>query len=78
MKATIEITDLYAGESNYSWVKRFELESTEGLTQNQVIRRLKKLADLNGVRWRKVAECGDYMQFNFVGWYATAFIVWEY
>jgi len=78
MKATIEITDLFWGEANYGWVKRFELEDIEGLTQNQVIRRLKKLAGLNGVRWRKVAECGDYMQFNFVGWYATAFIVWEY
>jgi len=77
MRAYIEVTDLYAGESNYSWVKRHEIDC-DGLTQNQVIRRLKKLADLNGVRWRKVVDCGDYMQFNFVGWYATAFIVWEY
>ena len=78
MKATIEITDLFGSEANYGWVKRFELEDIEGLTQNQVIRRLKKAVGLNGVRWRKVVECGDYMQFNFVGWYATAFIVWEY
>ena len=78
MRAYIEITDLFCGQANYCWAKRFELDDIEGLTNNQVIRRLKKAADLNGVRWRKVAECGDYMQFNFVGWYATAFIIWEY
>jgi len=78
MRAYIEITDLFGGEANYSWGKRFELTDIEGLTHKQVVRRLKKKADLNGTRWRLVANCGDYYQYNFVGWYATAFIIYEY
>jgi len=76
--AYIEVTDLYGGEANYCWVKRYELEDIDGLTTNQIVRRLKRLAELNGVRWRKVAECGDYIQYKFIGWYATAFIIMEY
>lgn len=76
--AYIEVTDTYGGEANYCWCDREYLKDIEGLSTLQVIRRLKHKAGLSGIRWRKVAECGDYIQYKMVGYAVTAFIIWEY
>lgn len=76
MKATIEHTDLFCGEANYCWLNRASIE-TEGLTDNQIIRRLKKKIGLNGLRSRLIIESGDYKQYKIDGLCQTFFIIYE-
>ena len=47
-----ELTDTFAGEANYSWVRRGEAESKEGedFSDLAAVRRVKKALDLSGVR----------------------------
>lgn len=49
MIAKIEYTDLYGGESNYSWVTRHEF-NCEGMSNRAIVRRAKNLLDLQGVK----------------------------
>lgn len=49
-KHSIEITDLFGGEANYSWVRRMSFLSDENLSDLTVVRRLKKLAGWDGAK----------------------------
>ena len=49
MKAHVEYTDLFAGEANYAWVKRFEFDCTD-MTDLQIVRRAKKQLGISGNR----------------------------
>lgn len=37
MKLKIEITDTFAGEANYAWVRRYEAESKKDTVRSRVI-----------------------------------------
>ena len=58
----IEYTDTFCGETNYSWVKRFELTVPEELSDKTLMRIAKELCGLAGVRgtWY---ECSDSLKF---------------
>lgn len=49
MIAHVEYTDLFCGEANYAWVKRFDFDC-EGMTDLQVIRRAKSELGISGKR----------------------------
>ena len=49
MKAHIEYTDLFCGEANYAWVKRFDFDCTD-MTDLQIIRRAKSELGISGKR----------------------------
>lgn len=49
MKAHIEYTDLFCGEANYSWVRRFDFDAAN-MTDLQIIRRAKKQLGISGNR----------------------------
>ena len=49
MIAHVEYTDLFGGEPNYSWVKRFDFDCTD-MTDLQVIRSAKKQLGITGKR----------------------------
>ena len=49
MIASVEYTDLFGGEANYSWVKRFDFDCTD-MTDMQIIRRAKKQLGISGKR----------------------------
>ena len=76
MTAQIELTDTFCGEANYSWVKRHEFE-TDGLTDNQIIRKARKLIGLDGVRTNK-NDYGDMVQWNVSGACLVAFLTFNY
>jgi hypothetical protein len=44
----VEVTDTYGGESNYSWVKRYEQWITKGVSDREAVRIAKKLAGWTG------------------------------
>jgi hypothetical protein len=50
MKFMIEYTDTFAGDANYSWVRRAEFEAPETITDTALMRRAKKALGLSGVR----------------------------
>ena len=52
MMAHVEYTDLFAGESNYSWVKRFDFDA-EGMSDLQIIRRAKSELGISGKRSKR-------------------------
>jgi hypothetical protein len=43
----IEVTDTFCGESNYSWVRRYEFTAKSDLA---AVRKAKNLAGWNGIR----------------------------
>ena len=49
MIAHVEYTDLFAGEANYAWVKRFDFDCA-GMTDLQVVRRAKSELGISGMR----------------------------
>lgn len=71
---TVEYTDTYAGESNYSWVKRFTL-AHKG-TDRSLVRVVKKMLGLNGVR-AKVYYHGDTIEIRPAGMCTVAFVMYQ-
>jgi hypothetical protein len=59
----IEMTDTFAGEANYCWVKRGELEAPATLTRLALVRRAKALMGLNGVPCRTY-DHGDMVEIR--------------
>ena len=49
MIASVEYTDLFGGDANYSWVKRFDFDATN-MTDLQIIRRAKSELGISGNR----------------------------
>jgi hypothetical protein len=68
---TVEYTDTYGGESNYSWVKRLTLTHTG--TDRSLVRKVKKALGLNGVR-AHVHYHGDTIEIRPSGMCTVAFI----
>ena len=64
MKIQIELTDLFQGETNYSWVQRKEIEIKDNLTNNQIIRKAKQAFDLTGYR-TYTENYGDMIKLDF-------------
>lgn len=50
--AKVEMTDTFAGETNYSWVNRFEFNH-EGMSDLAIVRKAKALAGWNGLKCKR-------------------------
>lgn len=59
----VEVTDTFAGESNYSWVRRYRFNAPDGTCDNGIIRRARAVA---GVRGR--AKRVDYFWDGMAVW----------
>jgi hypothetical protein len=69
----IEVTDLFAGEPNYSWVKRYEIRGMEGKSDLAIVRAAKKLISWNGLRC-KTESLGDDIKIKPIGQNMACFI----
>ena len=49
-KFSVEITDTFGGEANYSWVTRLEIEAKSELGA------IRKVGNNTGLRWHKVMD----------------------
>ena len=58
MQVNFEHTDTFAGESNYSWVRRTTIDAPDSISNRAIIRRAKAWAGLTNVR-SVVEFCGD-------------------
>jgi len=72
----IEITDTFGGESNYSWVKRYELDPIEGQSDLALIRRIKKVIGWTGAKCKKNVF-GDMIELRPVGICIVCFITFS-
>ena len=70
---SVEVTDTFAGEANYSWVRRATVYADPGAGRVAIIRKAKKAADLGAVRCR-VADLGDGYRLDVVGACVVCFI----
>lgn len=71
---TIEVTDTFGGEANYSWVRRYTIQQeSKSLTDRQVIREAKKLAGWTGIRCNK-SDFGDMIELRPAGMCQVMFI----
>jgi hypothetical protein len=72
-----EVTDTFAGEANYSWVKRETLELPQGISNRALVRRAKAALGLSGVRGSM--HCyGDAWEFHPYGCCMVAFFTVQY
>lgn len=71
IKATVEITDTFGGEANYSWVRRKEIEAK---TQGGLVRAAKKVFGWENIRCRK-QDCADTIILRPAGMCQIMFIV---
>lgn len=77
MKFMIEYTDTFAGEANYSWVRRATIEAPETIADTALMRRAKKALGLSGVRGRR-ESWGETIVFRPYGACTILFISPEY
>jgi hypothetical protein len=76
MNCTIELTDTFGGEANYSWVDR-KTFCIDGLSEKQVIRKARKLVGLTGVKTVKT-DFGEMIQWDFPNACVRAFLIFNY
>lgn len=75
---SVEHTDTFAGEANYSWVKRAAFEMPEGATQRQIVRKAKELIGETGNRNTTAFYNGDTYQLDYPGRCVRSFVVASY
>jgi hypothetical protein len=70
---SLELTDTFGGEANYSWVQREEIELPPGSSDLQVVRAAKRALGLSGVRCSR-SELGETIELRPYGACVVAFI----
>lgn len=77
MELSIEVTDTFGGEANYSWVTRVSLTVSSDVSDLATIRRIKKAIGWNGIRCQ-VVDFGDSMEIRPSGICQVCFVNFEY
>ena len=70
---TVEITDTFAGEPNYSWARRYSFSMDENASDAAVMRRAKREAGYSGIRGRRY-KFGDLLEFRPYGECVAMFV----
>jgi|TARA_R110000823_G_scaffold67301_2_gene157091 hypothetical protein len=73
--ATIELTDTFSGEANYSWVKRKSFNCT-GMSDGAIVRKARNLVGIGGIKTVK-SEYGEDIRWDFPGQCVVAFLMFE-
>jgi hypothetical protein len=69
-KFFIEVTDTFAGEANYSWVKRYIVNA------NTMRGAVNKFSHESGYHWHCVMDCGDSKRYDSASGATCFFISW--
>lgn len=72
----IEVTDTFGGQANYDWVRRAQIDVSDGISDLALVRKAKKAVGLNGVRGR-VERYGETAEFRPYGACIVMFITPE-
>ena len=74
--ATIELTDTFGGQANYSWVER-ETFCIDGMTDRQIELTARSLVGLTGIRCARV-DYGDMIEWRPHNACMVAFLTFNY
>jgi hypothetical protein len=77
MTYDIEMTDTFANEANYCWVRRDEIEAPDTLSRLALVRRAKALMGINGTRCRTY-DHGDMVEIRPYGACVIVFVTCRY
>lgn len=76
MKCSVTVTDTFAGEANYGWVKRHEFGLYDDASQRTIVRRAKALANMTGVK-ADTYDYGDSLTIRPRGYAQVIFVDFE-
>lgn len=63
MNISIEVTDTANGHTNYSWIKRVELQVTDCSSRLSIVRQVKRAIGWNGIPCQ-VNEVSDWLELR--------------
>lgn len=73
MNYQVELTDLFGGEANYSWVRRDEIMLSDSASELAIVRAAKLALGLTGCRCKR-ETIGETIQLKPCGSLTVAFI----
>lgn len=73
MKYQVELTDLFCGEANYSWVRRDEITLSDSVSDLAIVRAAKLALGISGSRCKREV-IGETIQLKPYGSLTVAFI----
>jgi hypothetical protein len=73
MKYQVELTDLFCGEANYSWVRRDEITLSDSVSDLAIVRAAKLALGISGTRCKR-ETIGETIQLKPYGSLTVAFI----
>ena len=73
MTFNAELTDTFAGEANYSWVRRVDATVPDGASNLAIVRAAKKALGINGIRCT-THSYGDMIEIRPRGRCLVAFV----
>lgn len=77
MQVQFELTDLFGGQANYSWVKRGTIDVPENATDRYIMRQVKQKLGITGIRCR-VSRIGDTWEFRPSGSLCIGFVSFSF
>lgn len=77
MEYRIEMTDTFAGEPNYSWVKRTVFLAPADTSTRAIVRFTKAWAGLTGMRCKVDDAGGDMITIRPSGQSVVLFVTWS-
>ncbi len=80
MAYKVEVTDTFGGEANYSWVRRYSVETPaceyrDPAYNRILVRRAKAAAGWTGLRCQVVDNSGDHIEVRPVGRSAPCWVM---
>lgn len=73
MNYQVELTDLFCGEANYSWVRRDEIKLSDNASELAIVRAAKAALGISGCRCKR-KEWGETITLKPYGSLTIAFI----
>lgn len=65
---TLEMTDTYAGETNYTWVRRIDnFILPDNVTERQKLKLIREALDIQGTKLKKTCDAGDFEAWDIRG-----------
>ena len=69
----VVVTDTFAGEPNYEWLRRYSFSAPENASDAAIMRRAKREAGYSGIRGRR-DNYGDALEFRPYGECVVMFV----
>ena len=73
MNYQVELTDLFCGEANYSWVRRDEITLSDSASELAIVRAAKAALGISGCRCKR-EDCGETITLKPYGSLTVALI----